>query len=220
MDSLKVATLYAGKYKVEISLLQNWILIFYVGLLPIIISCNKSDDLEGILNYLPTANETPGIEKSLIIYTDIEPDFISQEFSDSYNLDINNDGTVDFVLMSNSVDPYIIIESNPNGLNGIAAASGPFDSYILPLNKNTLIANPNDYYSIKGFLILGCNTVSTYCAYDWKNTTDKFLGLRFLSDGQTYYGWAQLQIISTALWIVMDYAFNSIPDNYILAGQK
>lgn len=234
MKSKRVATLNAGKFKIVFHFVKNWEIILLTGLLLIAISCTTSDDFELIENELPVGNESPTDdeiptddettvdENSHIIYTDVEPDFTSEKFDNSYSLDLNNDGIADFILRSDPYDLFIHIES-ANGLNGIAAVSGPFDAYIVPLNKNTLIgANPKGCYydSYGGIMVLGCNTVSTYCSYDWKDTTDKYLGLVFKIKAQRYYGWARLQVISTALWVVKDFAYNASPGESILAGQK
>ena len=56
----------------------------------------------------------------------------------------------------------------------------------------------------------------------WNNLSDYYLGLRLLLSGQTYYGWVRLRVDVTlghASVIIRDYAYNSIPDSAIFAGQ-
>ena len=56
----------------------------------------------------------------------------------------------------------------------------------------------------------------------WNNLSDYYLGLRLLQSGQTYYGWVRLRVavsLGGASVIIRDYAYNSIPNQPILAGQ-
>ena len=47
----------------------------------------------------------------------------------------------------------------------------------------------------------------------------KFLGLQFDIAGSTFYGWARLSIPANGTsFILMDYAYNSVPGEAILAG--
>ena len=45
------------------------------------------------------------------------------------------------------------------------------------------------------------------------------LGLRFDIAGATHYGWARLRVPSPTSFTLLDYAYNSVPDEAILAGQ-
>ena len=56
----------------------------------------------------------------------------------------------------------------------------------------------------------------------WDSLSDYYLGLRLLQSGQTHYGWVRLRVDVTSSYaslIVRDYAFNSVPNQPILAGQ-
>ena len=56
---------------------------------------NPIDNNDTLINQNPTIDT-----ESIIIYTNIEPDFTSDNIGDSYNLDVNNDDIVDFTLSS------------------------------------------------------------------------------------------------------------------------
>ncbi|MEO6347608.1 MAG: hypothetical protein ABIO60_06830, partial [Aquaticitalea sp.] len=157
---------------------------------------------------------------SQIVYTDIVPDFTSENVGDFYNMDLNNDGTVDFSLKSINSSELIGMEANANGVNAMAATGGPFDPYIIPLEENAVIANPSDYYDTNGFLPLGiCNNIPSFCTYDWGGMMDKYLGLRVLINGQTHYGWARMDVATNTQWTIKDYAYQATPNTPILAGQ-
>ena len=59
---------------------------------------------------------------------------------------------------------------------------------------------------------------------EWIYETDKYLGLALNTSGLTYYGWVRLDVTVDAsadacICIIKDYAYNSIPNQPILAGQ-
>ncbi|MEO6347607.1 MAG: hypothetical protein ABIO60_06825 [Aquaticitalea sp.] len=220
MKTRWVATLNARKFKAISHQLLNWKSVGFTGVLLLIVSCSKGDDVETVNNELPVKNE------SLIIYTDIEPDFASENMNDFYSLDLNNDATVDFTLTTSYDDRLEITSSND--VNGIVAVYN-LDPDILPLEINTKILNAffstnGEYgsYMVGGFFEIGnCfGEVEDDCFYDWKDKNDKYLGLRFVVEGNTHYGWARLNVTNQTDWVIKDYAYNAIPYKPILAGQK
>jgi hypothetical protein len=55
---------------------------------------------------------------------------------------------------------------------------------------------------------------------NWLGATDKYLGLSFIVGPSSYYGWARLDVDSTASqFIIKDYAYNATPNAYIIAGE-
>ncbi|MBK6830904.1 MAG: T9SS type A sorting domain-containing protein [Flavobacteriales bacterium] len=47
----------------------------------------------------------------------------------------------------------------------------------------------------------------------------RYLGLRFDIAGATHYGWARLRVPNADEFTLMDYAYNSVSDEPILAGE-
>jgi len=141
-----------------------------------------------------------------IIYTDIEPDFTGNNNGGFYNLDLNNDGTVDYFLESIYPDA-IFINLIRNG-NTAAVTSGPFWPIIKFLEENTIIANPQDYYDAECLYFL------------YNSVTNKYLGLKFYINGLIHYGWARMDFVgATQQWVIKDYAYQATPNTRILAGQ-
>lgn len=161
-----------------------------------------------------------------IIYTDIEPDFTSFNVGDNYNLDLNNDGIDDFNLKSfYEADYYWFEIKSSNSINAIIATN-PWYSNPMPLESGYEVfeivsyAYPSVSYNTWGFFTTGdCFGGEIGCYYDWKLNGDKFLGLRFLINGQTHYGWARLNVVSQTQWVFKDYAYNATPNKPIIAGQ-
>lgn len=163
-----------------------------------------------------------------IIYTDIEPDFTSDAQNTSFELDLNNDQLVDFVLQinSDSNEEWLEIASNPMDQNHIISVA-PWYANPVPLQFDTEIftnpdlANPNQglYYESGGFFTIGdCFGGESNCFYDWKDQGDRFLGLQFEINGKVHYGWARIAITSPGEWVVKDYAYNAAPNEPIYAG--
>lgn len=220
----------------------NWGLIFFISALLFFSSCSKSDDLEKIATYSPIVDNPPinnptynpiynptnnPIDTgSNIIYTDIEPDFDSSN-NGVYNLDLDNDGIVDFTFKNLQENWAFWAEPNlnTNSINAFVAVSGPFQSYIVPIGKDDVISSMlNSPYFYDGYdclLIMEfCNTIPPYCSYGWQGKVDYYVGLRIMINEQTHYAWVRLDVTHSNRWIVKDYAYNAAPDKPIFAGQK
>ena len=209
MKPNRVATLNAGKFNTLLQIVKNSNLVLLVSLLLVIISCDKNDDLK---------TEPPIDKESIIIYTDIEPDFTSENLDDSYNLDLNNDQNVDFKVMSfwgpEMWESELVISSVPIDRNGILSLGQgpPYTAY--PLNSGVKISNTEgEFYQTQSFF----NPYECIGCISWK---DKYLGLRFIIDGKTHYGCARLDVTSTTQWVIKDYAYNATPNMPIFAGQR
>ena len=228
-----VATRYAGKFKA----------LLLMSLILVVISCDKSDDLDTVGNESPIQNESPPDEtppdeespsdnepptddESNIVYTDIEPDFTGQNLIDYYDLDLNNDQIVDFTVWSGDWDGWqvLMIGSNPIIENGVISVQ-PWYTNVVPIDGGKEIYNPGgyrngEYFASGGFFTVGdCHAGEPGCFYYWKDKIDKYLGLRFFIKGQPHYGWARLDITSFTQWVIKDYAYNATPNKPILAGQ-
>jgi len=219
--------------------LKNLGRLLLISLFLLINSCDKSDDLETIgkeppiIDLPPTDDEPPMDEEppaddgSVIVYTDIEPDFTGGNFNDCYTLDLNNDEIFDFSIcsVSDSGWDYLVIGSNPNSENKILSVA-PWYSQAVPIDYGekifTLAGYRNgEYYETWGLISIGdCFGGEQGCFYDWKNKVDKYLGFRFIINGQTHYGWARLEVETTTKWVIKDYAYNATPNKPIHAGQK
>ena len=60
------------------------------------------------------------------------------------------------------------------------------------------------------------------CAHSWCNVTNRYLGLRFIFNGKTRYGWARLSVQASASGItatLTGYAYETIAGKSIKAGQ-
>ena len=161
-----------------------------------------------------------------IIYTDIEPDFSSAQ-NPSFDLDLNNDQIVDYVLQYDEEWLALVIASNPSDQNSIISVA-PWYAHPVPLqfdkeiSTNADLAFPNQglYYSTWSIFSVGdCPVGESNCFYDWKDQGDRFLGLQFGVNGKVYYGWARIAVTSPTEWVVKDYAYRETPDKPLFAGR-
>ncbi|SDB29789.1 hypothetical protein SAMN03097699_0575 [Flavobacteriaceae bacterium MAR_2010_188] len=222
MKTKRVATLYARKFKSTFRNILNRGSILLLSSVILLVSCSKGDDVETVGEISPIDN------RSQIIYTDIEPDYTSEHKYDFYELDLNNDLFIDFTLRYRSDDYWEMVDileiTSTNAGNGIISIS-PWYSNPVPLDSDREIFNLSGYsngeaYESWGFFTIGdCFGGDTSCYLDWKDKNDKFLGLRFIVDGKTHFGWARLSLTSPTDWVLKDYAFNATPNKPILAGQ-
>ncbi len=188
-----------------------------------------------------TGNTTTGTSK--IVYTDVKPDSAILSTTDSFNLDLNNDGIPDFefqksiFIMECGHNPEVPpthtfstkLSVTPTRANNAIIAS--VSNFSLVLDSAASI-NPDSLWGI-GTQILFEVTATSYCGVVsehgyWLNVADKYIGLKFIKGNNTYYGWARLSSTYSASsssvmigdqLILKDYAYNSIPNQPILAGQ-
>lgn len=244
MKPIWMAILNARRLKFLCQWMKNTGTVLLMSFLLLIISCDKSDELEAIANdssieeespqdkeppkdnQSPPVNESP-TDESNIIYTDIEPDLNGKNIKDSYNLDLNNDNIIDFTLSSfnDSLVDWLLISTNPNNKNGIMSVA-PWYTHPVPLDSGQEIFNlrgyrDGEFYETWSVFNVGrCFAGEPECSYDWENKVDKYVGLRFFVKGETHYGWARIEVSSPSQWVIKDYAYNATPNKPILAGQK
>jgi hypothetical protein len=184
---------------------------------------------------------------SAIIYTDVNPDSVlaNQELKrGSYKLDLNNDGIVDFEFdrsdtiacndyWSGALGHATILSLKPTGSGSAIMASGT--NLALALDSIMAISANSPWTTTPQELLYGTTSASGHCLVlargYWMTVTDKYAGLKFIKDNQAYYGWARLScsyhralpparpLLLPGQLILKDYAFNSIPNQPIRAGQ-
>ncbi|MBA2406368.1 MAG: T9SS type A sorting domain-containing protein, partial [Chitinophagales bacterium] len=168
-----------------------------------------------------------------IVYHDVAPDDTLSIIGNSgewYSLDLNNDGIADYSVAADIIyfENHAMIGKYANGSisNSVAGtyanvgmpaynvfkleASDPISQSVNWVKANT----PKDDYF--GNLL----EMFSYEGY-WQNgVTDGYIGLRIHVGINNFYGWLRCDVAADASFIIIkDYAYNSIPDSSILAGQ-
>jgi len=153
-------------------------------------------------------------------------------FAGSYYLDLNHDGTRDFVFAWQGVSSYRSIQDvlliQPTGSNGIAGKVASF-AYAFCLGSGALIGPQQPF---AGTLMASIRATWSGGYGSWlfrkaNGNVEGYLGLKFYVKGQGHYGWARLNVFSN--WgghgpafltvALLGYAYETIPNKPIIAGK-
>ena len=176
-----------------------------------------------------------------IVYTDVIPDNKIDSTNIVYHLDLNNDGITDYNITYTTLTQSItcggvfirtsyIIEVAPLDSNEVGRdviSSNGFPTALLlnsPIDDTlfTWLNGGSRALAVKGWTCGGwnMNQLITYFACNFLNANSKYLALRLHVASQVYYGWVRLSVASGVTnAIIFDYAYNSSPNQPILAGQ-
>lgn len=166
---------------------------------------------------------------SQIVYTAVTPNFeidlspTSGAAADLYPIDFNNDGQVDFNFRWDVFTPgqYFmhITSSNQFSYNPGNRVIGTGNSnafgvpYAMPLDYGTAIgASSTGWTTEQRGPLIGDGGNGNFL-----NLGDKYIGVRFIAGGQTYYGWILVSFVLNKL-IIKSYAYQTNPSLGILAG--
>ncbi len=166
--------------------------------------------------------------KTQIVYTDIDPDTTiyepnvqSQDSIVSYYFDLNLDSINDFSFwarhyhyqMQDGV--WLSMQRRTVTCNTCKVSGGCTifdDRNDIYLNDTV---NQNLIWDNDMSVLIDIFALSMYCALP---TGDIYCGLKLIVNTDTYYGWVRCTATSNSITI-KDYAYNSTPNEYILAGQ-
>jgi hypothetical protein len=130
-------------------------------------------------------------------------------------LDLNNDGIPDFVVVQGTA-PYgshlLVYPASGNAIRGVAGQAAAIFRGV-PIGPNEPFAASANFmagfYSKAGYSFVEGN---------WANATNKYLGFKFKIGGTMHYGWARLNA-SAFTATLTGYAYEDIPNTRIKAGQ-
>lgn len=185
-----------------------------------------------------------------INYTDINPDSVFTN-PGSFDIDINNDAINDFQFNLSKTNSsttfistyssyfYFAIRSSTNSLRisplGTAGNQILSAGYPAALNLNDPITKAQSFngsssqllanYSYTYFRFVSSFSASTntyrYSYGNFLNASNKFLGVRVVTSGDTLYGWVRLDVAGQVSgYTVKDYAFQTCPGIGIKAGDQ
>jgi hypothetical protein len=147
-------------------------------------------------------------------------------YDSRFGLDLNHDQIFDF-RFSNSEFSSSFFGSARFGVvglgqNQVIVSSGGCASGLAPgrrVGPGEHFGKPSFRYSMAQFVSQHTNsTTQTRCP--WSNQKAAFLGLEFRFQGKIHFGWARLKITFEKPVInFIDYAYETIPNKAILAGQ-
>ena len=125
----------------------------------------------------------------------------------TYHLDLNNDGITDFDIVSNG-------STQSNG--GVYISCPNSSAYLQVINSKATAFSFNNS--------IGGGTWSNSSFIDMSNfygqTSQKFLGLKVVKSGITYYGWARIDSPTNGSnFTIYEYAYQDSPNITVLAGE-
>ncbi len=170
------------------------------------------------------SNTPPG--GSLIVYTDVNPDTtisviwpssLSGGMTKYYNLDMDKDGTEDFKI-------YVFAGISRSGFNmtGVEIATSR--------SGNALATTGGGINILDSLAVIDSSSATWWPSAAnlnppgviWNHDT-AYLGLKLSTVADIHYGWVRLSDVSTGLRqasaTILDYGYNKIPNQPILAGQ-
>ncbi|MCT4639284.1 MAG: Ig-like domain-containing protein, partial [Bacteroidales bacterium] len=159
-----------------------------------------------------------------IVFTDINPDVSSTMKEDPgwtsniVPIDFNNDGTEDYNFRWDDWGTDWFMHMTFAGNNEFilkGTATNPFGGrYIQALDKDAVIDNSGNWgMSFPEPFIGDANDPN------FRGLGDKYVGVRFIVGGKKYYGWVLVSFEGKTL-TVKEYAYNSVADSPINAGDK
>jgi hypothetical protein len=168
-----------------------------------------------------------------IVYT---PTHVSVTPNDTVPLDLNNDGVADFLLhdirsTTQAVSHKGFLSEIPGRSGNEAVGFSRFSRLYASALEAGATIGPGEKFA-PGQRIMatifsdtgarqGTGTTNK-CGGPWDKEGNRYLGLKFLIQGETHFGWARLSVHCDSRTVggtLNGYAYETIPDKPIVAGK-
>jgi hypothetical protein len=177
-----------------------------------------------------------------IIYTDVIPDSVFSAANGNLSIDLNKDGIIDFKLTTNSKTTPSCSTLGTRTNKYLKVTPADTNNAILNISNlpaalaiNTLIDSSSQFWKNTASQKMGADTFrcsaggigggrprpTTWVnagSGNFRNTTDKYLAVRFYAGKQLYYGWIRFSITTNLTVTLKDFAYQSSGKS-ILTGQ-
>jgi len=177
-----------------------------------------------------------------VVYTDVNPDYLLSGNLSVYPLDLNNDSSPDFMLMTLDTLINYVSSSTTYNINIDAVTINPgassngwlqSNSYPTALAQGAMVGSSGSFESSNssfGYPLVAVVQQSILYngvpVYNYSNTIGNFqldqeaiLGLRFKINNNIHYGWARVEFTSGGVLSIKDYAYDATPNTAIIAGE-
>ena len=180
--------------------------------------------------FIATAMIFSASANAQILYNDIVPDIsytLTSLGTQTYNLDLNADNATDFLIkvvrVNSRTGSSSYVSITPQGSNAFITTTL---NTVKKLVTGATIGSSQAWHDttlqyLKLYSASSLTGITTNSG-EWNNAVDCYVGLQLINGGQTYYGWVRMDVtvsIGSASMTIKDYAYNSIPNQPILAGQ-
>jgi len=145
---------------------------------------------------------------------------------DRYQLDLNHDGIVDFTIGFCSCQPYgtAVTIGSANQGNGVIEA--PSFSYSAAALKAGAPIGPKQkfrsaYVELQLEAAIATASLQRTTSFGpWAGVTGRYLGLKFMINGQVHFGWARMTVGKKLSHVVLTgFAYETIANRPLTAGQ-
>jgi hypothetical protein len=140
----------------------------------------------------------------------------------SLAIDLNNDGIVDFTL--HNFDPpfghSIWLFAQPAAGNFVRGFDNGADVgfFGVPNGPAGFFATGSSYFKQGVFMAKFFQYSHSSFTGPWAGVSNRYLGFKFLIDGQVHYGWARVSVPDIYDVVVTGYAYETIPNKAIVEG--
>lgn len=167
--------------------------------------------------------------KAEVVYTDFED--VTLEIGDAYDLDLDDDGVLDFDFSVGSITgPYGtwsfgtafgMFSGGGGTQNQIIGYTGTYYNYASNLNAGDEIGPDGPWLSatdVYNHAVLASNFYSNTFG-DFPGAGEGYIGVQFEIAGNVHYGWVRLEADINDLFItLMDMAYENVAETPIEAG--
>jgi len=134
-----------------------------------------------------------------------------------YDLDLNHDRVTDFTINDNIAFQRVnLLDVKPAAGNGVVVKNR---TVAAALYRGARIGPVQTFATY--FAVMATERKGYDCGGNWCNVTNRYLGLKFITNGKTRYGWARLStyggVVVTAT--LTGYAYETTPGKSIIAGK-
>ena len=165
-----------------------------------------------------------------VVYT---PANVTLDRNSSYSLDLNNDGIPDFEITEFYSEPVVRLplgyhsnalditpRKQPNRVVAMTSNGRPYAA-ALPARNQVGPASPFQAgYSSQLLAHSGGSAYSTFFDGPWFKQPKAYLGVKFVIDGETHYGWVRVTVGSyIESYTIVGYAYETVPNTPISTGQ-
>jgi len=181
---------------------------------------------------------TAGAAHAEVVYVDLDPDEMIGGEGAELTLDINADGTDDFMfniysfsgsltygtlVFTYHVNAAVIQALGDNEMVGtVQSVSGTSINYLPQLESGQIIGGDGDFvsgYATMGVQVLVFGT-PYYTIGNWPGAEEAYLGFKLVLDETNYYGWMRISVTEEVnLLTIHDYAYQNTAEQSITAGQ-
>jgi hypothetical protein len=161
---------------------------------------------------------TPGAQAK-VVYTPTNTEVSAT------SIDLNHDGIADFIITFHSLSHTTVLTVAPlvsgNAIHSFQgkAAAGFFGVPVGPGEK--FRSTSGGTYGWGVFMAAAFEYSVTSFGGPWANAVNRYLGLKFVINGQTHYGWARLSVgdwLQGGKVVLTGYAYETTPNVNIIEG--